>query len=102
MGANQKFLTREIVWHTALPYIFAGCKIALPRAVSAAVVAEFIAAEQGLGFYINDARGLFDTTGIFAGVVVVTIIIMVLNAGLNRLHARSMHWQPEEHDVAML
>ncbi|MBI3090584.1 MAG: ABC transporter permease [Candidatus Tectomicrobia bacterium] len=99
LGAKQRHLSREIVWNTALPFIFAGAKIAMPRAISAAVVGEFIAADRGLGFYINDARGLFDSTGIFAGVIVVTIIIVLVNAGQNRLHRRLLSWRPREFDV---
>jgi ABC-type proline/glycine betaine transport system permease subunit len=63
-----------IAWHTALPYVFAGPKVALPRAISDAVVGEFIAADRGLGYYINNARVMADTVGLFTGVAVVTLL----------------------------
>ena len=71
-GASEWFVSREIVWNTAKPFLFAGLKIALPRALSGAVVGEFIAADSGLGWYIQNTRSLNDTTGVLAGAVIVT------------------------------
>src|SRR5207253_5142453 len=50
LGGREWTVTREIAWYTALPYVFAGLKISLPRAIGAAVVGEFIAADRGLGY----------------------------------------------------
>lgn len=101
LGAGEWRIAREIVWYTALPFIFAGMKIALPRALSAAVVAEFIAASAGIGYYINQSRAMADTVGLFAGVVVITLLVLLLNAGLNRLQARSLAWRPVSRDMTI-
>jgi len=101
MGAGEWTIAREIVWNTTLPYVFAGIKIALPRALSAAVVGEFIAADAGLGYYINNARAMADSTGIFAGIVVVTALVIVLNAALQRIQARSTAWRPVSRDMVV-
>ena len=55
-GASEWVISREIVWNTTKPFLFSGLKIALPRALSGAVVGEFIAADSGLGWYIQHAR----------------------------------------------
>ncbi|MGE0746265.1 MAG: ABC transporter permease [Rhodospirillales bacterium] len=101
MGAGEWTVAREIVWNTTLPYIFAGIKIALPRALSAAVVGEFIAANAGLGYYINNARAMADSTGIFAGIIVVTALVIVVNAALQRVQARSTAWRPVSRDMVV-
>ena len=101
LGAGEWTLTREIVWHTTLPYVFAGLKVALPRAISAAVVGEFIAADRGLGYYINNARAMADTVGLFTGVVVVTVLVLAIDAVLERLQARSLAWRPLTRDVGI-
>jgi NitT/TauT family transport system permease protein len=100
-GASQWVITREIVWHTTLPFLFAGLKIALPRALSGAVVGEFIAADAGLGWYINNARSLNDTTGVVAGAIVVTFLVVLVNAGLQRVQARSLAWRPVSRDMVV-
>jgi NitT/TauT family transport system permease protein len=100
-GANGWVITREIVWNTTLPFLYAGLKIALPRALSGAVVAEFIAADSGLGWYINNARSLNDTTGVLAGAVVVTVLVILVNAALQRGQARSLAWRPVARDMVV-
>ena len=100
-GASQWAVTREIVWNTTKPFLFSGLKIALPRALSGAVVGEFIAADSGLGWYINNARSLNDTTGVLAGVVVVTTIVILMNAALQRTQARQMAWRPVSRDMVV-
>lgn len=100
-GAGEWVINREIVWNTAKPFLFSGLKIALPRALSGAVVGEFIAADRGLGWYIQNARSLNDTTGVLAGAVIVTVLVMAVNAALRRLQARSLAWRPIASDMAL-
>lgn len=101
LGGREWTVTWEIAWHTALPHIFAGLKVALPRAISAAVVGEFIAADRGLGYYINNARAMADTVGLFTGVTLVTLLVLAVDAGLERLQARSLGWRPLARDVGV-
>ena len=100
-GASQWVISREIVWNTTLPFLFAGMKIGLPRALSGAVVGEFIAADSGLGWYINNSRSLNDTTGVLAGVVVVTAIVILVNAALQKTQSRSLAWRPVAKDMTI-
>ena len=101
LGGREWTVTREIAWQTALPYVFSGLKVALPRAISAAVVGEFIAADRGLGYYINNARAMADPVGLFTGVALVTALVLALDAGLERLQARSLAWRPLTRDVGV-
>lgn len=101
LGAREWTVTWEIAWHTALPYVFAGLKVALPRAIGAAVVGEFIAADRGLGYYINNARAMADPVGLFTGVTLVTVLVLALDAGLERVQARSLAWRPLTRDVGV-
>ena len=101
LGGREWTVTSEIAWHTALPYVFAGLKVALPRAISAAVVGEFIASDRGLGYYINNARAMADTVGLFTGVAVVTLLVLAMDAALERLQARSLAWRPLAREVGV-
>jgi NitT/TauT family transport system permease protein len=101
LGGNEQFVTREVAWHAALPHVFAGLKLAVPRAISAAVIGEMIAADRGLGYYIGNAGAMADTVGVFAGVVLVTTLVMMLDAGLARVETRSMAWRPLARDVGI-
>jgi sulfonate transport system permease protein len=100
-GASQWVISREIVWNTTKPFLFSGLKIALPRALSGAVVGEFIAADSGLGWYIQHARSINDATGVVAGAVIVTVLVIAVNAALQRVQARSLAWRPVAKDMAI-
>jgi NitT/TauT family transport system permease protein len=100
-GASEWVISREIVWNTTKPFLFSGLKIALPRALSGAVVGEFIAADAGLGWYIQHARSINDTTGVLAGAAIVTVLVIAVNAALQRVQARSLAWRPVAKDMAI-
>ncbi|MGH7085167.1 MAG: ABC transporter permease, partial [Acetobacteraceae bacterium] len=62
----------------ALPNLFAGLKIGMIMAVVGAVVAEFVAADRGLGYYLLYANGQLDTTGVFGALALLTLMGVLL------------------------
>jgi NitT/TauT family transport system permease protein len=73
--------TREIL-HVrlpfALPHLFSALKISTTLAVVGAVVAEFVAAEKGLGFFIAFSTSYFKIPTAFAGLAVLVTISLLL------------------------
>ena len=78
-GASEQAVARHVVWPGAVPYIFAGLKISLSYAIGAAVVGEMISSNRGLGYLIQAASQDFDTTTVFAGLLTLTLLIVVVN-----------------------
>jgi NitT/TauT family transport system permease protein len=100
-GAGETAIAREVIWHSLLPFFFAALKIALPRAVSAAIIAEFLVGNAGLGYMIEYSRQNFDTTGVFAGITVATALVLAINGVLALVDRRVNAWRPvEPHMVA--
>jgi NitT/TauT family transport system permease protein len=99
IGASERTIARKVVWISLLPFFFTGRKVALPRAVSAAIVGEFLVATEGIGFSIERARQLSDTTGVFAGIVVAVALVLAINAVVNLLERRALRWRPVERDM---
>lgn len=93
LGANEWQVTRKIVWSSTVPFVFAALRTALPFSLNAAVVGEFISGDAGLGFLINRANDMGDLTGVFAGVVVVTVLVVALDLGLMRVRSKALQWQ---------
>jgi NitT/TauT family transport system permease protein len=100
-GASEAAISREVVWNSLLPFFFASLKIALPRAISAAIIGEFLVGNEGIGYLIENSRQNFDTTGVFTGVVVATSIVLLINAVLVWLDRRLSAWRPVERDMEM-
>ena len=85
------YLTRSMgasFWQTfwylrlpaAMPVIFGGLKTSATIAATAAIVAEFVGANKGLGFQLLQATGVMDTTMVFAILFMLTMIGLALNA----------------------
>ena len=62
----------------ALPHLFSALKISSTLAVIGAVVAEFVAAERGLGFFIEFSTSTFKIPAAFAGLLVLVVISLTL------------------------
>jgi NitT/TauT family transport system permease protein len=100
-GASEAAISREVVWNSLLPFFFASLKIALPRAVSAAIIGEFLVGNEGIGFLIENSRQNFDTTGVFTGVVVATALVLAINALLVWIDRRVNAWRPVERHMEL-
>src|SRR5262249_20396970 len=78
LNASRWKIFTKIRMPNALPYIFTGMRISIALSVIGAVVAEFVAAEQGLGYLIFSANTNLDTKLVFSGVVLLAIMGIIL------------------------
>ncbi|MGH6674440.1 MAG: ABC transporter permease [Xanthobacteraceae bacterium] len=78
MGAGSMTTFFKLRLPAALPNIFAGLKIGMTLAVVGAIVAEFVAASRGLGYYLLYANGQLDSPGVFGAIVLLTVIGVIL------------------------
>ena len=65
-------------------------------AMVGAVVGEYLGSAAGLGYRIHQAEGVFDTVGVFSGMLVLTIFVVVIDAGVTLIEKRLLHWRPQE------
>jgi NitT/TauT family transport system permease protein len=100
-GASEIAIAREVIWYSLMPFFFAALKIALPRAISAAIIGEFLVGNEGLGFFIENSRQNFDTIGVFAGIAVATTLVLVINALLVSIDRRVNAWRPADRDIEL-
>ena len=95
MGAGRWDVMSKLVIPQAAAWCFVGLRIALPYSLTGAVVGEFISSTEGIGYQINNATATFDTAGVFAGLVLLTVIALILNAVLDVVEKRMSRWSPE-------
>ena len=73
-GASSWRLFFKIRLPQALPQIFTGLKVGAALAATAAVVAEFVASDNGLGYLLLQYNGQLDTPMVFATIVILSLI----------------------------
>lgn len=100
LGASE----RQIFWHVVLPAatpnIITGMRLAFGLSFFVIVAAEFIAADSGLGFLINDARTFFLVSNMLLGAAVIGIIGVLANVLLRKLEGRLLRWRNESRGQA--
>jgi NitT/TauT family transport system permease protein len=94
LGASRWDLMRTIVLPSATSWILASMHVAFGFALIGAVVGEVVGADKGMGLLINQAQGNFDAAGIYAGMVVVTVLALLAEWLITRLERRLTAWRP--------
>jgi len=92
MGASAWQTFWYVRFPSALHVIFAGLKTAATIAATAAIVAEFVGSNSGLGYQLLVATGTLDTPLIFAILLILTIIGLGLNYLIEALGYFAMPW----------
>jgi len=94
LGASRLAVLRTIVVPSATSWIFASLHSAFGFALIGAVVGEFTGADKGLGLLINNAQGTFDSAGIYAGMIVVTVLALLAEWLISTAEKRLLRWRP--------
>jgi len=79
MGATRWQTFRYLRFPAALPVIFSGIKTSATIAATAAIVAEFVGANRGLGYVLLRGTSTMDIELVFAVLVVLTVIGIGIN-----------------------
>ncbi len=95
LGASGSQLLKHVYLPSAASWIFSSLRTSIGFAVIGAVVGEYMGAAKGLGYLISQAEGVFDTTGVFAGMVVLAAFVVFLDWVVSRVEARLLVWRPE-------
>jgi NitT/TauT family transport system permease protein len=93
LGATERQLVRHVLIPSALTWIFSSLQTSLGFAVVGAVVGEYLGATRGLGYVISQAEGTFDTTGVFAGMAILSSVVVVVSAGVSRIERWLLRWK---------
>jgi NitT/TauT family transport system permease protein len=96
MGGSRMATIRKVVVPASMAGVLTGLRISVPYAVIGAVIGELVASNQGLGYLIDDSASTLNTAGVFAALVVLTVIAAILNALVNILGGRTERWRPSD------
>lgn len=94
-GANEWDIARLVVVPNALPYIIAGLRLAIGRAVLGVVVSEFFGSNEGLGVMMVQAASQYKVDVVFAGLIIFTALSLVMTALVKVLETRLGGWRPQ-------
>lgn len=93
MGATRLELLRLVRLPGALPQFFTGLKVAVTYAYVAAIVAEFVGAQQGLGVYMQASKNALRTDLVFGAVLVTAALTLLLFATVSLGERLAQPWR---------
>jgi NitT/TauT family transport system permease protein len=93
MGATWWLTFRYLRFPAALPVIFSGIKTSATIAATAAIVAEFVGANKGLGYVLLRGTSTMDIELVFAVLVVLTLIGVAINYAVEFSEWAMTPWQ---------
>ena len=93
--APDHVILRRIILPATLPYIMAGVRLAVGRAVVAMVIAEFFTSISGLGAIIQTSANNFDTATTFVPIIIIMLLAVSLNFLVGAIERWVAPWQAE-------
>jgi NitT/TauT family transport system permease protein len=95
LGMNDRQLMRHVYWPSALSWMFSSLHTSVGFAVVGAVVGEYLGSAAGLGYLIQQAEGVFDVAGVFAGMFVLSVFVILIDYAVTLVERRLLVWRPE-------
>jgi len=99
LGMSERQLMRHVYWPSALSWMFSSLHTSVGFAVVGAVVGEYLGAAAGLGYLIQQAEGVFDVAGVFAGMFVLAAFVIVIDTIVSFVEKRLLVWRPATADT---
>jgi NitT/TauT family transport system permease protein len=93
MGGKRRDITFKVIVPSATGYVLAGLHMAVPYALIGAVIGEVISENRGLGYLIDDSANLFNPAGVFAALIVLTVIAVLLNLIVHFIDRKTSRWK---------
>ncbi|MEH2562457.1 ABC-type nitrate/sulfonate/bicarbonate transport system permease component/ABC-type lipoprotein export system ATPase subunit [Bradyrhizobium sp. AZCC 2289] len=98
LGMSERQLMRHVYWPSALSWMFSSLHTSVGFAVVGAVVGEYLGSAAGLGYLIQQAEGVFDVAGVFAGMFVLSAFVILIDMGVTLVERRLLIWRPTAAD----
>jgi ABC-type nitrate/sulfonate/bicarbonate transport system permease component len=93
LGAGSLQMFHRVILPAALPEILTGIRLGVALSFFVIVISEFIGAEHGLGYLINDGRNFFLVPQMLGAAIVLGLLGYAGNALVRLLERRVLRWQ---------
>jgi NitT/TauT family transport system permease protein len=100
LGAGKVQVLWSIVVPSATSWILASLHTAFGFALIGAIVGEYTGATKGIGLLISTAQTSFDAAGIYAGMLVSTVLALLAEVILGLAERRLLRWRPPSQSFA--
>jgi len=100
LGAKRSDLLRHVYFPAAASWILSSLRTSVGFAVVGAIIGEYLGASAGLGYLIAQAEGNFDAVGVFAGILILAVFVLLIDSVLDIIEKRLIKWRPNASERA--
>ena len=93
LGASESQLAWHVLLPSAMSWILSSLHTSVGFALVGAVVGEYLAAAQGIGWIISQAQGNFDAAGVYAGMLILCVVVVIVEMGVTWIEERLIRWK---------
>ncbi|SON56633.1 putative aliphatic sulfonates transport permease protein SsuC [Hartmannibacter diazotrophicus] len=94
LGAKRSDLLRHVYFPAAASWILSSLRTSVGFAVVGAIIGEYLGSSAGLGYLIAQAEGNFDAVGVFAGILILAVFVLVIDSILDVVERHLIKWRP--------
>ena len=95
LGASEAQLAWHVLLPSAMTWILSSLHTSVGFALVGAVVGEYLASAQGLGWIISQAQGNFDAAGVYAGMLILCVVVVIVEFMVNSVEGHLIQWKKE-------
>ncbi len=93
LGASRAAVFWKVLLPSCVPWILAAIRVSTSFAIVGAIVGEFISAQQGIGYMIDNASGAYDTTGIMVPLLTLMVCGLALDVIIQTVTRYLLRWR---------
>ncbi|MBQ3379104.1 MAG: ABC transporter permease [Clostridia bacterium] len=93
LGATQKQIFWKLKFPCVLPYFFSSIKMAIPISIIGAAIGEWLGAQSGLGYFSRRMMTQLDGAGVFAPILLLSIVAMIVVGIITILEKKIITWR---------
>ncbi len=93
LEANRWQRFRKLEVPATLPHFLTGLRVGGTLAAMGAVVGEFVASSEGLGYLVKQGQNLYDTALMFVAILTLTLLALTVYGALSLIEHRALQWQ---------
>lgn len=93
LGARRSDLLRHVYFPAAASWILSSLRTSVGFAVVGAIIGEYLGSSAGLGYLIAQAEGNFDAVGVFAGILILAVFVLIIDSILDIAEKHLIKWR---------
>ncbi len=92
-GASKRDIFLKLKLPATLPYFFSALKMAIPMSIIGAAIGEWLGAQSGLGYFSRRMLTQLDGAGVFAPIVLLSVIAMLIVGLTSMIEKKVIRWR---------